>query len=161
LQITHGGINMELEYDIEIDKIYNYIGESKIMALATSSQNHPTVRLVSCIIYGNKILFQTGADLIKYSQIGENNNVALCIDNIQIEGIANIIGKTNDKENHEIMEKYKRYYKNSYEIYSHCEKVRLIEVVPLKIIKWDYENSKPYRIFIDINNKQIRKEMYL
>ena len=152
---------MELEYDIEVDKIYNYIGRSKIMALATSSQNHPTVRLVSCIIYNNKIVFQTGTDLIKYKQIGENNNVALCIDNIQIEGIANIIGRTNDEKNQEIMEIYKKHYKNSYETYFHCEKEILIEVILSKIIKWDYENSKPYRIFIDINNKKIRKEMYL
>jgi uncharacterized pyridoxamine 5'-phosphate oxidase family protein len=152
---------MELNYQIELEKICTHIGEYKIMALATSSQNHPTVRLVSCIIYKNKIVFQTGTDLIKYKQMSENNNIALCIDNIQIEGIANIIGKTTDKRNQEIMEIYKKYYKNSYEIYSHYEKEMLIEVVPLKIIKWDYENSKPYRIFIEINNKQIRKEMYL
>jgi uncharacterized pyridoxamine 5'-phosphate oxidase family protein len=152
---------MKLEYSIEMDKIYNHIGGSKIMALATSSQNQPTVRLVNCIIYKNKIVFQTGTDLIKYKQISENNNVALCIDNIQIEGIANIVGKTKDKKNQEIMEIYKKYYKSSYETYSHCEKEMLIEVSPQKIIKWDYENSKPYRIFIEINNKQIRKEMYL
>jgi uncharacterized pyridoxamine 5'-phosphate oxidase family protein len=154
-------ICLELNYSIELEKIYAHIGESKIMALATSSQNHPTVRLVSCIVYKNKILFQTGTDLIKYKQICENNNVALCVDNIQIEGIANIIGKTNDKHNKEIMETYKEYYKTSYETYSQNEKEILIEVIPMKIVKWDYENGKPYRIFIDINNNLIRKEMYL
>ncbi|MDR2709116.1 MAG: pyridoxamine 5'-phosphate oxidase family protein, partial [Elusimicrobiota bacterium] len=69
------------------------------MALASSVHNHPTVRLVSYIVNDRKIFFQTGTDLVKYKQICENNNVALCIDNIQIEGIANIIGKTNSKQN--------------------------------------------------------------
>ncbi|MDR0374554.1 MAG: pyridoxamine 5'-phosphate oxidase family protein [Treponema sp.] len=151
---------MELNYRIELEKIYAHIGEYKTMALATSSKNHPTVRLMSCIIYENKIFFQTGADLMKYKQICENNNVALCVDNIQIEGAANILGKINDKQNAEIMEIYKKYYKNSYETYKRNETEVLIEIVPKKIIKWDYENGKPYRIFIDMDNKQARKEMY-
>jgi uncharacterized pyridoxamine 5'-phosphate oxidase family protein len=100
---------MELDYQIELGKIYTHIGEYKIMALATSSQNHLTVRLMSCIIYENKIFFQTGTDLTKYKQICENNNVALCVDNIQVEGIANILGRINDKQNSEIMETYKKY----------------------------------------------------
>ncbi|MDR2783379.1 MAG: pyridoxamine 5'-phosphate oxidase family protein [Treponema sp.] len=152
---------MELNYQSELEKIYAHIGEAKIMALATGSQNHPTVRLMSCIIYQNKIFFQTGTDLIKYKQICENNNVALCVDNIQIEGIANTLGRTNDKQNSGIMEIYKKHYKNSYETYAHNEKEVLIEIVLKKIIKWEYEDGKPYRIFIDINNKQVKKEIYL
>jgi uncharacterized pyridoxamine 5'-phosphate oxidase family protein len=151
---------MELDYQVELEKIYTHIGECKIMALATSSQNHPTVRLVSCIVYEHKIFFQTGTDLIKYKQICDNNRVALCVDNIQLEGVAAILGKTNDKQNTEIMEVYKKHYKNSYETYMHNETEVLIKIVLTKIIKWDYENGKPYRIFIDIDNKQARKEMY-
>jgi uncharacterized pyridoxamine 5'-phosphate oxidase family protein len=151
---------MELDYQVELEKIYAYIGECKIMALATSSQNHPTVRLMSCIVYENKIYFQTGTDLIKYKQICENNHVALCVDNIQIEGIATIQGRTNDKQNSAIIDVYKKHYKTSYETYRHNETEVLIEIVLKNIIKWDYENGKPYRIFIDIDNKQARKEMY-
>jgi uncharacterized pyridoxamine 5'-phosphate oxidase family protein len=152
---------MELVYDIELDNIYEIIGNSKIMALATSINDKPTVRLVSCITYNNKIFFQTGTDLKKYEHILNNKNVALCFDNIQIEGIANIIGKTRDKENNEIMEIYKSYYKSSYETYSHMDKEILVEIIPEEIIKWDYEEGKPYRIFINIKAKLIKKEMYL
>ncbi|MDR2782276.1 MAG: pyridoxamine 5'-phosphate oxidase family protein [Treponema sp.] len=106
---------MELNYQSELEKTYAHIGESNIMALATGSQNRPTVRLVSCIIYQNKMFFQMGTDLTKYKQICENNNAALCVDNIQTEGIAGALGRTNDKQNNEIMELYKKHYKNSYE----------------------------------------------
>ncbi|MDR1148492.1 MAG: pyridoxamine 5'-phosphate oxidase family protein [Spirochaetaceae bacterium] len=151
---------MELDYQVELEKIYTHVGECKIMALATSSQNHPTVRLMSCIIRENKIFFQTGTDLIKYKQICENNRVALCVDNIQMEGIADILGRTNDKKNSAIIDVYKKHYKDSYETYAHNETEVLIEIVLKKIIKWDYENGNPYRIFIDIDSKQARKEMY-
>jgi uncharacterized pyridoxamine 5'-phosphate oxidase family protein len=154
---------VELNYNEEIEKIYGHIGKSKIMALATSSQNHPTVRLVSCIINDNKIFFQTGIDLIKYKQICENNEVGLCVDNIQIEGIANIIGKTKDKQKDiiKIMEIYKKHYLNSYETYSNTDKEVLIEIIPVRIIKWDYEKDKPYRIFVNVMDKTVKKEMYL
>jgi uncharacterized pyridoxamine 5'-phosphate oxidase family protein len=151
---------MELNYNDELEKIYLQIGESNELPLATSSNNNPTVRLVSCIIYDNKIYFQTGTDLLKFEQICENKNVALCYINIQILGIAKIIGKTNDKENLKIMEIYKKCFPKSYESYSHYDKEILIEINPKKIIKWDYENGKPYRIFLDIENKIINKEMY-
>ena len=151
---------MDFDYNAELDKIYSQIGGSKELPLATSSNNLPTVRIVSCIVYDNKIFFQTGTDLLKYEQICENTNVALCFFNIQILGIANIIGKTNDKENLKIMEIYKKCFPNSFETYSHYDKEILIEIIPKKIIKWDYENGKPYRIFLDMENKAIKKEMY-
>ena len=152
---------MELNYYVELNKIYSQIGDSKELSLATSSKNNPTVRMVSCIILDKKILFQTGTDLVKYTQICENKKVALCFINLQIEGEAKIIGKTKDEQNKEIMEIYKKYYQKSYETYSHYDKEILIEVIPTKITKWDYENGKPYRIFLDIENKTIKKEMYL
>ncbi|MDR3277039.1 MAG: pyridoxamine 5'-phosphate oxidase family protein [Treponema sp.] len=152
---------MELNYSIELEKIYACMGESKIMALATSGQNYPTVRMMSCIIYQGNIIFQTGTDLLKYKQIIENNNVALCVDTIQIAGIATILGKTKDTGNQEIMERYKAYYKSSYETYSHHEKEVLIEVMPRQIVRWDYDNGKPYRIFIDLPQGTAYKAMYL
>ncbi|MDR2602110.1 MAG: hypothetical protein LBC53_06635 [Spirochaetaceae bacterium] len=92
--------------------------------------------------------------------LANKSNVALCSDNIQIEGIANILGRINDNQNNEIIETYKKYYKSSYETYMHNETEVLIEIVLRKIVKWDYEDGKPYRIFIDTDNKQARKEMY-
>jgi len=152
---------MKQDFYKELDKIYSQIGDAKELPLATSSKNNPTVRIVSCIILNGKIYFQTGTDLLKYEQICENNNVALCFNFIQISGTASIIGKTNDKKNNEIMDVYKKHYPKSYETYSHHDKEVLIEITPKKIIKWDYENGKPYRIFFDMEKETIEREMYL
>ena len=149
-----------LNYEIEEDKIFNLIGENKNVSLATSSENNTTVRTISIIVYNKKIYFQTGIDLLKYKQICENKNVALCFENIQIEGMANIIGKPIDYGN--IIELYKKHYEKSFETYSKLDKEILIEIIPRKITKWDYDNNgKPYRIFIELNNQKVYKEMYL
>jgi uncharacterized pyridoxamine 5'-phosphate oxidase family protein len=149
-----------LNFEIEEDGIFNKIGKNKLAALATSNQDSPTVRMMSIIFFNKKIYFQTGIDLMKYKQISENKNVALCFENIQIEGIANIMGKPIEHNN--IMEIYKEYYKNSFESYSKLDKEILIEVIPKKITKWEYdENGKPYRIFIELENRKAYKEMYL
>jgi len=149
-----------LDFFKEQDDAFNKIGESRVAALATSSKNHTTVRTMSFIINERIIYFQTGIDLIKYKQINDNKNVALCFDNIQIEGTAEIMGKPLEHE--DIMEIYKKYYKNSYENYSKLDKEILIRIIPRKITKWEYDsNGKPYRIFIDLENKKAYKEMYL
>ena len=59
------------------------------------------------------------------------------------------------------MEIFKKYFQKSYETYSHYDKEMLIEISLTKIVKWDYENEKSIRIFFDINNNTIKKEMYL
>jgi len=149
-----------LDFIAEQEDVFNKIGESRLAALATSSKNYPTVRMMSFIIYEKAIYFQTGIDLIKYKQISENNNVALCFDNIQIEGTANILGKPLEHE--KIMEIYKKYYKSSFENYSKLDKEILIKIIPQKITKWEYDmNGKPYRIFIELESKKAYKEMYL
>ena len=116
--------------------------------------------MMSVVIFRNKIYFQTGTDLIKYRQICENENVALCFDNIQVEGIANIMGKP--MEHDTIMEIYKKHYKSSYENYSKLDKEILVEVQPQKITIWEYDNNeRPYRIYLDLGRKKAYKEMYL
>ena len=58
-----------LNFIAEQEEIFHKIGKNKLAALATSSQNNPTVRMMSIIIYDNKIYFQTGIDLMKYKFI--------------------------------------------------------------------------------------------
>ena len=119
----------KLNFKEEMEKLFKQIKEHRIMSLATCVNNYPTARSISAIIFNENIYFQTGINLIKYKQIVINNNVALSFDNIQIEGIANIIGKPLEKKNEEIMQKYKKYYKSAFKNYSHLDDEILIEVI--------------------------------
>jgi len=150
-----------LNFREELEKFSNQTGDHKHMALATCDDNYPTVRTMSVIIYNDNIYFQTGTDLHKYDQISANKNVALCFDNVQIEGIAKIIGKPLDKNNEEIMEKYKKCFESSFKKYSYLDNEVLIMVKIKKITIWKYDaEQKPYRVFIDVDKENAYMEYY-
>lgn len=151
---------MHLDYKTEIEKVYQALGESQLMVLASSSQNHTTARMMSCVIYDGKIAFQTSTELHKFKQITDNPRVALCINNISIEGIANIIGHPLEDQCKSFTDLYKKHHASSYEKYSPIKSNRLIEVTPQLITLWVYENGEPFRLFIDMQNETASMEPY-
>ena len=143
----------KLDFSEEMAKLIKQIKGQKVMSLATCENNYPTVRSMSTIVFNGKIYFQTGTNFLKYKQIISNNNVALSFDNVQIEGIARVVGKPFDEKNIEIMEIFKKYQKFAYKNYSHLADEVLIEVTIKKAALWKYNiKIKPYRIFIEENN---------
>ena len=148
----------QLDFENELEKIFEQIGKAKFAVLATSSQNKPTARTMSIVFIDNKIYCQTSNEYVKFKQICENDNVALCIENIQIEGIANIKGKT--IEQNKFIEIYKKNHNGSYKKYSALDESRLIEIAPKKIIVWEYNsNGIPSRMFLELETKKAYREM--
>lgn len=72
---------------------------SKSNILAICSNNRVTARDVYFASNDFSIYFVTSKAYEKYKQIQKNKNVALCLGNIQIEGIAIIKGYPNLVEN--------------------------------------------------------------
>ena len=151
---------MVLNYNSEMEKVLKMLGNSKSMVLATSSQGHTTARMVSCIIYDNKIVFQTSSDTVKYKQLVENPQVALCFDPISLEGISKVVGHPFLESNKAIAELYEKYCKGSFDTYSYMRTNAFIEVSITFITIWGYDNGEPYRTLIDTQLKLAIKEMY-
>lgn len=97
-----------MEFIKEYLKLFEEIGEGKKMVLSTSSHEIVTSRMMSIIVLGNKFYFQTDKTLRKYQQLCENKNVALCLGNIQIQGICNEIGIP--KDNIDFLNAYKKNF---------------------------------------------------
>lgn len=83
---------MVFNYKEALVRVFEQLGESKLMVLATSYKDYPTARMMSCIMYDGKIAFQTSRAFVKYKQMQANPQVALCVDNLQIEGRAHFAG---------------------------------------------------------------------
>lgn len=149
---------MELNYNLMENEVFDLLENKKIIVLATSSDNIVTARSMSYIIINKKIYFQTNTALVKYKQIINNSNVALCVDNIQVEGIAHIL--KHPFEEKEFAELYKKVHKGSYESYSHMKGAVVIEVEPVFITLWKYENNKPFRDFLDRKQRKAYRELY-
>lgn len=80
-----------IDYNELEKETFDYLDKKKHIVLATSLNDEPTARTVSHIILDKKIYFQTDIKFDKCMQIEENNNVALCLENYQIEGTTKIL----------------------------------------------------------------------
>lgn len=145
-------------FDKKIVELFQGIGEAKKAVLATSSNNRVTSRTMSFVIYENKFYCQTDKKFLKIEQILDNPKVSICIDNIQIEGIAQIIGKP--LEYNIFVTLFKKYFKNSYENYSFLENEILLEINPIFITVWNYKESIPTRSFYRLASKEYVEEIY-
>lgn len=142
------------------DLLFNKLGDHGVMCLATSQNDIVSARSMSVILYKQKFYFQTDANFKKYKQISENPNVALCMNNIQIQGVCVNLGHPLLSENSFFADLFKQFYQSSFENYSALKDEFLFEVTPTIITIWDYEDNKPYRAFYDFVNETYHKEYY-
>lgn len=143
----------------EYTKFYKEFGESKKMVLSTSLNDIVTSRTMSIIVLDEKLYFQTDKTLKKYRQLKGNSNVSLCIDNIQIEGCCEEVGRP--LENIEFSNAFKKHFLSSYTSYTSLKNERLFEVIPTRIERWLYIDSAPYIEIFDVANKRYSLNQYV
>ena len=148
-----------MEFQAAVEQFYQKLGRKKIMALATSLNDHVMVRNVSVIIHEGKILFKTDQNFRK--QLIENPQVAICYWGVQIEGIAVNHGLVADQEDDSFRALYQKYWEKSYNAYPHKDSEILIEVVPKLVEIWDQdEDDRGFQLFIDFEQKTAEIEQY-
>lgn len=136
-------------------------GDWKIMALASCVDNYPMVRNVSCLFYNGKIYFKTDKNFRKTQQLFKNNQVAMCFNGTQVEGIAENKGLVVDEPGRVFEKKYKEFLWQSYNAYSHEDTEILIEVTPKFVEIWDEdENRNAFQLFIDFDKKSVEYKPY-
>ena len=149
---------MEL-FEDRVLSFFNNFGEGRKMVLSTSEKNRVSSRMMSVVQINGYFYFQTDKKLRKYHQLEENRNVALCIDNIQIEGVCEELGHP---FNHPAFCKaFQECFKGSYDAYSSLKDERLFVVKPLYIERWIYQNGIPFIEKIDLENKHYSFEKYM
>ena len=114
--------------------------------------------MMSVVQIDGAFYFQTDIKLRKYRQICANDNVALCIDNIQIEGKCTEIG--HPLENPRFCEAFEKAFKGSYDAYSKLENERLFVIKPLYIERWVYNDRIPYIESFDVEKQQYSFKQY-
>ena len=124
----------------------------KKMVLSTSLDDYVTSRMMSIIQMDGFLYFQTDKTFRKYEQLIKNRRVALCIDNIQIEGICEELGRP--LENEAFVQNYKLYFASSFERYTQLENERMFKVTPQYIKLWIYEEGKPFEKIFDIQRQK-------
>ena len=142
----------------QFTKVLARLEQQGICTLATSANNKTTARSISVVVYNGKIALQTSEKMEKFQQITQNENVALCYDNIQITGMAKI--KEHPFQEKEFIEKFKKKHFNSFKTYSGMKSERVIEITPLEIKCWLYFEKEPYVMTLDVSKQIANIEKY-
>lgn len=146
-------------FENTLKDFYKDFGTHKAVVFSTSLNDKVSSRMISVVVIDGDFYFQTDRKLKKYNQIKENENIALCIDNISIEGICSEVGVP--IENDEFCKLYKEFYPNAYEMYSKLDDEVLFTVKPTFIQKWIYENGKPFIETWDFETQRYEKIPYV
>ena len=149
-------IDKNLTFAQAVDLMFEKLGDSKIMALASSVNDYVMVRNVSCLFYDGKIWFKTDKNFRKTQQLYQNPDVALCWSGVQVEGIAENKGLVVDEPGRKFETLYQKYLWGSYNKYSHEDTEILIEVTPKFVEIWDTSlDNYAYQLFIDFEKQEV------
>lgn len=146
-------------FEEEYLKFWQEFGKSKKMVLSTALNDIVTSRTMSMIHLNCNLYFQTDCTLRKYNQLKSNPHVALCIDNIQIEGLCNEIG--NPIEHEDFCNAYKECFASSFNRYTLLKNERLFVVIPTMIERWVYIDGIPYLQLFDVKNRKYISKQYV
>lgn len=142
---------MDIFYD-KYSKFLLEFGKSKNMVLSVCENNRVSSRMMSIVQSNGIFYFQTDITLNKYHQLINNPNIALCIDNIQIEGVCKELG--HPLEFTEFCNLFQVCFKGSYDAYTSLKNERLFAINPILIERWIYKNGNPYIETYDITAKK-------
>ena len=154
-------LEKDITFETAVERMFEILGNSKIMALASSVNDYVMVRNVSCLFYDEKIYFKTDKNFRKTKQMMENPQVAMCFNGIQVEGIAVNKGLVVDEQGRRFEEGYKKYLWESYNKYSHTDTEILIEVSPKFVEIWDTsQDGYAFQLFLDFDKKEVEVKHY-
>lgn len=142
------------------EEIIMILKREKHMVLASCSDGRVTARTMSHVSMGTDIYFQTDKKFLKVEQIAKNPRVALCVGNLQIEGIAELGSHPSALEYMEFSRLYKQKHPHSFERYSSLEDEIVIKVKPTLAILWKYVNGKPCRDYLHFDENEAFREYY-
>ena len=154
-------LDKDITYEQAVSRMFEMLGNSQIMALASSKDDYVMVRNVSCLFYDEKIWFKTDKNFRKTKQLLENPNVALCWSGIQVEGTAKNKGLVAKEPRRVFAKGYKKYLWQSYNKYSHEDTEILIEVSPKYVEIWDTsDDGYAFQLFVDFEKKDVEVKQY-
>ena len=154
-------LEKDITYEKAVERMFEMLGNSQIMALASSLNDYVMVRNVSCLFYDEKIYFKTDKNFRKTKQLLENPNVAMCWSGIQVEGTAKNKGLVVDEPGQRFEKGYQKYLWQSYNKYSHTDTEILVEVSPKYVEIWDTsDEGYAFQLFLDFEKKTVEVKQY-
>ena len=149
-----------LDFKEAMDYVWNKVEKKKVAVLSTAADNRVTSRAMSFIRLADDLYFQTDERFLKIQQIKKNKNVAVCLENIQMEAEAEILGHSSLPVNRDFVGKFKIKHPGSYTSFTHGKHQVIVRLTIQLITNWKYHDGKPQREFIWPQQKRAEREVY-
>jgi general stress protein 26 len=120
-------------YGERLAQVEAFLAAKRAIVFATSEGARVTARTVSFASSGVEVYFMSFAANTKCRQIRANPHVALCRDNVQIEGTAQILGPVTDSSNAAYAGLLRDKYPEDYAANAAHPEMILLRVVPSRI----------------------------
>lgn len=148
--------SLDIIYDERLSQVFTSLGEAKEIVLSTSAGNRVTSRTVSCACNGSEVLFLSWEHHTKCRQIKENPLVALCHNNIQIEGSAEILGNPLESSNKKYADTFRKIQPAIFDNFSKLPGMMLVRITLTAITAWT-RDAQGYRIdHFDLEKKSYK-----
>lgn len=128
-----------------IKQFHEAINREMVMTLATAAGTSVTMRTVSPVEYGGKVLFFTGADSHKYRQLRENPNCCMSVGSFFAEATAAFCGRTMLPENEALRKAYCDKFPGAFDegLAFGGRDAEFILLTPTRLTGWAFENDQP------------------
>lgn len=137
----------ELDYLAARKRCLDYISKAASVALATSLEGRTTVRMMTGVVLDGAVWVQTDRRFLKCMQIAGNPRVAICCDDLQMEGVAHDMGHPND--NPAYLQAFADAYPHFAMSFLAKETQIAYKIVPTSGTLWCYEDRLPYMLVVD------------
>jgi len=141
----------KLNYGELAEEIIAKLQQVKNVVLATSADDKVTARMMAPINDGLEIMFSTGANSMKAEQMRKNPNVALAIDNLQIEALAELFGHPSGHT--WFVKNYAVKFPEYVALYEYTPEDLLVIAHPKKVTLYKYL-GKPCWDVLDVEKEQ-------
>jgi general stress protein 26 len=160
--MSREGLRKELDYQEKKEEIIRFLEseDNAIMVLATSCDDRVLARSVLIASNGLDIYFFTWGHSRKCIQIQKNPRVALCKDNVQIEGVAEILGGLLDESNKGYTDIIRNKHPGAIESWKDQPGMVIARVRPTSIITGESIDGEPYVEFLDPENETAYAERW-
>lgn len=145
--------DLELDFEEVREQKIRFLDSHHVIVLATSYDNRVTARTVTYATKGLEIYFMSWDHHKKIIQIRGNPKVALCRDNMSVEGVAKILGSPLEEKNKECAEIFREKYPRDFEGYAHITGMVIVKVEPTLIVSWVRRDDRFFLEYLDLKNK--------
>jgi len=151
--LSNEELKRELDYERVREEKIKFLEAHHVVVLATSLNDRVTARTVTYATKGLDIYFMSWGHHKKCVQIRGNPKVALCRDNVNIEGVAEILGNPLDEKNKEYAQTYRKKLPRDFEGFAHQLGIVMVRVTPTFIVSMVRINNRLCLEHLDLENK--------